>query len=264
MFSKLDHARDVQVLTPFRRGPASTSQLNAFLQARLNPPLPGKLETKGAFDVVLREGDRVLQQRNDYTKEVFNGDLGTIVAVGGNGSVRVVFGNQSSSVDEKDGDGEKLGKSSSSKTEKTNTIDPIQRALDSLAHGAREVQYKKSELRDLIPAWALTVHKAQGSEYRAVVLCLAAHHRPLLRRELVYTAVSRAKEALIVLAPPVALSTAVNCVGNDRRVTTLARRLKPLAPEAPSCPATAAVAAAKDLLELKRKAEEENVTLEEK
>ena len=264
VFSKLDPARDVQVLTPFRRGPASTSQLNAFLQARLNPPLPGKLETKGAFDVVLREGDRVLQQRNDYTKEVFNGDLGTIVAVGGNGSVRVVFGNQSSSVDEKDGDGEKLGKSSSSKTEKTNTIDPIQRALDSLAHGAREVQYKKSELRDLIPAWALTVHKAQGSEYRAVVLCLAAHHRPLLRRELVYTAVSRAKEALIVLAPPVALSTAVNCVGNDRRVTTLARRLKPLAPEAPSCPATAAVAAAKDLLELKRKAEEENVTLEEK
>ena len=124
---------------------------------------------------MLREGDRVLQQRNDYTKEVFNGDLGTIVAVGGNGSVRVVFGNQSSSVDEKDGDGEKLGKSSSSKTEKTNTIDPIQRALDSLAHGAREVQYKKSELRDLIPAWALTVHKAQGSEYRAVVLCLAAH-----------------------------------------------------------------------------------------
>ena len=120
--------------------------------------------------------------------------------------------------------------------------------------------YTKTELRDLIPAWALTVHKAQGSEYRAVVLCLAAHHRPLLRRELVYTAVSRAKEALVVLAPPFALQTAVGCVGNDRRVTTLARRLKPLAPVAPSCPATAAIAAAKDAAErraeLAREAEE--------
>jgi exodeoxyribonuclease V alpha subunit len=62
-----------------RRGAASTSQLNAFLQAKLNPPGHRKLETR-VGDVTLREGDRVLQQRNDYTKEVFNGDLGTVVA----------------------------------------------------------------------------------------------------------------------------------------------------------------------------------------
>ena len=98
----------------------------------------------------------------------------------------------------------------------------------------------------MIPAWALTVHKAQGSEYRAVVLCLASNHRPLLRRELVYTAVSRAKEVLVVLAPPPALETAVASVGNDRRCTMLARRLAPLAPDAPSCPAQAAIAAAAD------------------
>lgn len=95
-------------------------------------------------------------------------------------------------------------------------------------------------------AWALTVHKAQGSEYRAVVLTLANAHRPLLRRELVYTAVSRAKEVLVVLAPRQALETAVNSVGTNRRNTTLARRLAPLAPSAPSCPATAAIAAAAD------------------
>ena len=96
----LDPARDVQVLTPFRRGPASTSQLNAFLQARLNPPAHGKRETR-AGDVTLREGDRVLQQRNDYTKEVFNGDLGTVVGVDGDGGgVRVVFGAAAAGADE--------------------------------------------------------------------------------------------------------------------------------------------------------------------
>ena len=125
--------------------------------------------------------------------------------------------------------------------------DPIARALASLdGGGGREVSYSRAECRDLLPAWALTVHKAQGSEYRAVVLTLANAHRPLLRRELVYTAVSRAKEVLVVLAPRLALETAVNSVGTNRRNTTLARRLAPLAPSAPSCPATAAIAAAAD------------------
>jgi exodeoxyribonuclease V alpha subunit len=130
-------------------------------------------------------------------------------------------------------------------------LDTIERALASLKHGGREVSYTRTDLRDLIPAWALTVHKAQGSEYRAVVLTLANAHRPLLRRELVYTAVSRAKEVLVVLAPRQALETAVNAVGTNSRNTTLARRLAPLAPNAPSCPATAAIAAAADEVERK-------------
>jgi len=173
---------DLQVLTPFRRGAASTSQLNAFLQAKLNPPGHGKLETR-VGDVTLREGDRVLQQRNDYTKEVFNGDLGTVAAVDGDGGVRVLFtsGPATAAKDAKEGEGEEA-------------------ADEKLS---REIRYSRYDLRDLIPAWALTVHKAQGSEYRAVVLCLASSHRPLLRRELVYTAVSRAKEVLIILAPKV-------------------------------------------------------------
>ena len=136
-------------------------------------------------------------------------------------------------------------------------MDPIARALKSLdGGGGREVSYSRAECRDLLPAWALTVHKAQGSEYRAVVLCLANAHRPLLRRELVYTAASRAKEALIVISPPSAMRVAVETVGNDRRCTTLARRLAPLAPEAPSCPATAAVAAAADAAARKKETEE--------
>ena len=281
--ANLDPARDVQVLTPFRRGPASTSQLNAFLQARLNPPARGRLETR-VGDVTLREGDRVLQQRNDYTKEVFNGDLGTVVAVDGDGSVRVVFGAAATgaaddfSDDFSDDDEASQKKSSSKKTSALEqkraaadersartargvpppvSSDPIARALASLdGGGGREVSYSRAECRDLLPAWALTVHKAQGSEYRAVVLCLANAHRPLLRRELVYTAASRAKEALIVISPPSAMRVAVETVGNDRRCTTLARRLAPLAPEAPSCPATAAVAAAADAAARKKETEE--------
>ena len=108
----------------------------------------------------------------------------------------------------------------------------------------------------MLPAWALTVHKAQGSEYRAVVLCLANAHRPLLRRELVYTAASRAKEALIVIAPPSAMRVAVETVGNDRRCTTPRGGWRRFAPEAPSCPATAAVAAAADAAARKREAED--------
>ena len=250
----LDPARDVQVLTPFRRGPASTSQLNAFLQARLNPPARGKAETR-VGDVTLREGDRVLQQRNDYTKEVFNGDLGTVTAVDGDGSVRVVFGAAASEAGGAAGDS--AGGAASAGDEDAASVSPVARAVASLESGVgREVSYSRAESRDLLPAWALTVHKAQGSEYRAVVLCLANAHRPLLRRELVYTAASRAKEALIVLAPPSAMRVAVETVGNDRRCTTLARRLAPLAPEAPACPATAAVAAAADAAARKREAED--------
>jgi exodeoxyribonuclease V alpha subunit len=270
----LDPARDVQVLTPFRRGPASTSQLNAFLQARLNPPARGRLETR-VGDVTLREGDRVLQQRNDYTKEVFNGDLGTVVAVDGDGSVRVVFGAAATGAADDDETENDAAEVSSTTSEKKpllasgksgetaefgptrSSLDPIARALKSLdGGGGREVSYSRAECRDLLPAWALTVHKAQGSEYRAVVLCLANAHRPLLRRELVYTAASRAKEALIVISPPSAMRVAVETVGNDRRCTTLARRLAPLAPEAPSCPATAAVAAAADAAARKKETEE--------
>ena len=206
----LNPTTDLQVLTPFRRGVASTSQLNVFLQERLNPPSDGRLETK-AGEITFREGDRVLQQRNDYVKEVFNGDLGTVEAVNGDGSVRVVFGGAAAAA----------------------ALVP-----------AREVTYSRSELRDLLPAWALTVHKAQGSEYKAVVLCLAENHRPLLRRELVYTAASRAKEVLVILSPERALRTAVQTVGNNSRNTSLARRLSPHGRRAPSCPSEAAIAAA--------------------
>ena len=146
----LDPAIDLQVLTPFRRGPASTSQLNAFLQLRLNPPGNGRLEAK-VGDVTLREGDRVLQQRNDYTKEVFNGDLGTVVAVDGDGGVRVVFGVGAGAANNAAAGGN--GSDDGSGDGSGDGCDTIARALESLSSGGREVAYSRAELRDLIPAW---------------------------------------------------------------------------------------------------------------
>ena len=181
-------SNDLQVLSPMRRGVASTGSLNNWLQKSLNPHCETKAEvTVGSFygDITFREGDRVLQQRNDYDKEVFNGDLGIIRRI-----------------DAKDG---------------TATV--------SFGADFKEVSYTKSELRDLIPAYAMTIHKAQGSEYKAVVLVLTNAHKPLLRRELLYTGVTRAKELLVIIAPRSALSSAIDAHGVDRRCTGLVDRL---------------------------------------
>jgi exodeoxyribonuclease V alpha subunit len=181
-------SNDLQVLSPMRRGVASTGSLNNWLQKSLNPHCESKAEvTVGSFygDITFREGDRVLQQRNDYDKEVFNGDLGIIRRI-----------------EDKDG---------------TATV--------SFGADFKEVSYTKSELRDLIPAYAMTIHKAQGSEYKAVVLVLTNAHKPLLRRELLYTGVTRAKELLVIIAPRSALSSAIDAHGVDRRCTGLVDRL---------------------------------------
>ena len=188
-------SNDLQVLSPMRRGIASTGSLNNWLQESLNPGDKSKKEvTVGSFfgDITFREGDRVLQQRNDYDKEVFNGDLGIIRRI-----------------DESDGT-----------------------AIVSFGAESRDVSYTKSELRDLIPAYAMTIHKAQGSEYRAVVLVMTNAHKPLLRRELLYTGVTRAKELLVIVAPRSALSVAIENAGKDRRCTGLVDRLAAGAPPA--------------------------------
>ena len=127
----------------------------------------------------------MLQQRNDYDKEVFNGDLGVIQRIDAKAGTAIV----------------------------------------SFGADFKEVSYTKGELRDLIPAYAMTIHKAQGSEYRAVVLVMTNAHKPLLRRELLYTGVTRAKELLVIVAPRTALAAAIDTAGKDRRCTGLVDRL---------------------------------------
>jgi exodeoxyribonuclease V alpha subunit len=126
-----------------------------------------------------------MQIRNDYEKEVFNGDIGRIVEV-----------------------------------------DPEELKLEVLYPGRGRVSYDSEDLGELVPAYAITVHKSQGSKYPCVVILLLKQHYMLLQRNLLYTAVTRAKERVVLVGSRQAVAMAV---GNDRpiqRYTHLARRLK--------------------------------------
>jgi exodeoxyribonuclease V alpha subunit len=184
----------LQVLSPMRKGNNSAATLNAFLREKLNAAEgsdSGEFsstddESDFLFDdadiLKLRTGDRVLQKRNDYTKEVFNGDLGVVTSIDSN--------------------------------------------VTTVTFNTKSIQYTKSEvLANLLPAWAMTVHKSQGCEYSAVVLCLSSAHGLMLRRNLLYTGVSRAKDLLVILAPRRAMERAVQDAQSAERNTGLEKKL---------------------------------------
>jgi exodeoxyribonuclease V alpha subunit len=133
-------------------------------------------------DRLWRLGERVIQTRNDYEKEVFNGDMGRIVSAGPEG-LRVAFPEQ-------------------------------------------EVHYALDELNDLQPAFAVTVHRSQGSEYPAVVMPLSTQHFLLLQRNLLYTGVTRARKLLVFVGSQRALHLAVERAEQAQRLTGLGARLK--------------------------------------
>jgi exodeoxyribonuclease V alpha subunit len=178
----LDPMADVQVLVPMHRGVIGAQNINAAIQARLNPhgaPLaPGGRAGRG-----LRVGDKVLQLRNDYDRDVWNGDLGRVA-----------------SVDREAG-------------QVTVTIDD------------RQVAYEPEHLDDLSLAYATTVHKSQGSEYPAVVLPLLTQHYMMLRRNLLYTAVTRARRLCVIVGSRRALRMALRTDDRDQRHSALAERL---------------------------------------
>jgi exodeoxyribonuclease V alpha subunit len=167
----LDPVKDVQVLTPMNRGPVGTIALNQALQEALNPS-PGGL-TRG--QITFRVGDKVMQLRNDYDKNVYNGDVGIVVEIAPKAS----------------DDGAAL----------------VVRYDD--VDGTRDVAYDGRSLDELALAYAATVHKSQGSEYPAVVLPLLTSHFMMLSKNLVYTAVTRGKKLVVLVADPRALKTAV-------------------------------------------------------
>ncbi len=180
----LNPMTDIQVLSPMYRGPVGVNSLNEELQARLNPDAPASLEWGGK---VFRVGDKVMQQRNDYDKGVFNGDVGWIRSIQNeNSTLKVEF---------------------------------LEEA------GPLLVSYEFHELDELTLAYAVTVHKSQGSEYPAIVVPLVREHYMLLQRNLLYTAITRAKRLCVLIGQPRALEVAVR---NDRvaqRNTGLAERL---------------------------------------
>jgi exodeoxyribonuclease V alpha subunit len=180
----LDPKRDVQVLVPMVRGVVGARGLNGTLQAKLNPQ--GASVRRG--DIVYRLGDRVMQTRNDYEREVWNGDVGFV-----------------DWVRENDEEGP---------------------ALHVKLEDGRIVEYDHDDLDELVLAYACTVHKAQGSEYPAVVIGLVNQHYMLLARKLLYTAVTRAKGLVVIVGSKWALREAVRDARGEERRTTLARRMR--------------------------------------
>jgi exodeoxyribonuclease V alpha subunit len=179
-----DPKREIQVLVPMIRGVVGTRALNVELQARLNPTGPS-FQRSGTL---YRIGDRVMQTRNDYDRDVFNGDVGSVAAVRG-----------------EDGEGP---------------------SVEVRLEDGRMVAYEDEDLDDLVLAYACTVHKAQGSEYPAVVIGLVNQHYLLLARKLLYTAVTRGKQLVVIVASPWALREAVRDARGEERRTTLARLLR--------------------------------------
>jgi exodeoxyribonuclease V alpha subunit len=175
-----DPIDEIQVICPMHKGVAGAENLNALLQQRLNPSGP-YLRRGGT---VYRLGDKVMQIRNNYDKDVFNGDIGRIFSVDDeNNELSVLF------------DG-------------------------------RPVLFDASELEELVPAYAISVHKSQGNEYPAVVLPLLTQHYLLLQRNLLYTAITRGKKLVVVLGTKKALAIAVRNDKTQHRFTLLRRRLQ--------------------------------------
>jgi exodeoxyribonuclease V alpha subunit len=185
---------EIQVLSPTRKGDCGTLALNRQLQAALNPPSPEKKE-RPLGSVIFREGDRLIQTRNNYDilwqrpdgsegTGIFNGDIGILKEI--------------------------------NREEQTLTVD----------FDGRLARYETEMLEDLEHAWALTVHKAQGCEYRAVILALSDTSRRLLTRMVLYTAVTRARDLLILVGNDDTAFRMIDNVAPTRRYNALRVRIR--------------------------------------
>ena len=171
---------EIQVLTPMQRGDVGAANLNAELQAQINPGEVG-LKRGGTLYKV---NDKVMQIRNNYDKEVFNGDIGVVA-----------------------------------------NVDTEERTLTVIFDG-RTVSYEIDELDELVLAYAVTVHKSQGSEYPVVVMPIFTTHYVMLQRNLIYTGVTRAKKGLVLVGERKAVGIAVRNMKVNKRNTMLDVRLK--------------------------------------
>lgn len=174
-----DVLKDVQILSPMHRFLCGVENLNLMLQEQLNPK-KNQDELKYSSQT-FRVGDKVMHIRNNYQKNVFNGDIGFI----------------------QDVNNEKL------------TVDYFDHI----------VTYKKNELNELTLAYASSVHKSQGSEYKVVIIPLSTSHYIMLQRNLLYTAITRAKQKVIIIGSKKALMTAIQSNRTQKRYTLLAERL---------------------------------------
>lgn len=179
-----DPVEDVQVMAPMHKGVAGVANLNLQLQAALNGRAQGLKTPSGEF----RPGDKVIQLRNNYDKNLFNGDIGTVVSA-----------NVQSGEIEADFDGERHA-------------------------------FTRGETGDLALAYAISIHKSQGSEYPVVVIPLLKAHFMMLQRNLLYTAITRGRRKVFIVGEPAAYSMAVRNSESKQRITHLREKLSAQAP----------------------------------
>lgn len=176
----MDPLRDVQILTPMRRNALGTENLNVEIQKALNPTGPALVRGGTIF----RVGDRVMQLRNNYDKDVYNGDVGFVKGVDADARSLVV------------------------------------------AFDGRPVQYDAGDLDELVLAYAMTVHKSQGSEYPAVIVIIHTQHYVMLQRNLLYTAITRGRRLVLLMGVPYAVDQAIKTNTVRERRTGLVERLR--------------------------------------
>lgn len=177
-------ARDeIQVLCPMHRGAAGVANLNEQLQAALNPARSDKAERRAGGNL-FRVGDRVMQIRNNYDKDVFNGDIGVITRI------------------------------------------DLENQIMEVLTDDRKVPYEFMEVDELTLAYAISVHKSQGSEYPAVVIPLLTQHYMMLQRNLLYTAITRAQKLAVIVGSRRAIGIAVKNAQIAERHTGLQERLR--------------------------------------
>ncbi|MEW6259660.1 MAG: ATP-dependent RecD-like DNA helicase [Thermodesulfobacteriota bacterium] len=175
-----DPIEDIQVLSPMNKGGCGVSNLNLKLQERLNPT--GVSLTRGGR--VFRRGDKVMQIRNNYDKEVFNGDIGRIEAV------------------------------------------DLEDQQVIVCFDGREVPYDVSDVDELVLAYAISIHKSQGSEYPAVIVPILTQHYVMLQRNLIYTAVTRGKKLVVLVGSRKAIAIGIKNDRVQKRYSFLSERLQ--------------------------------------
>jgi exodeoxyribonuclease V alpha subunit len=176
----LDPARDIQVLSPMRRGEVGIEALNHELQLALNPPRGlGYVRGGRSFHV----GDKIMQLKNDYTRDVYNGDIGFVV-----------------------------------------DVNPEDRKLTARID-ERDVEYDDEALENLTLAYAVSIHKSQGSEYPVVIVPLLKAHFMMLQRNLLYTAITRGRKKVFIVGEPAAYAMAVRNSESKQRITHLQQKL---------------------------------------
>lgn len=186
-YLQCDPLEDIQVLTPMRRTITGVENLNLKLQAALNPPEADKSELQFGANI-FRVGDKVMQIKNDYQKMVFNGDIGRV-----------------------------------------REVDPEDRALIVAyqdVDGERTIEYETEELDQLTLSYAISVHKSQGNEYPVIIMPVTTQHFLMLQRNLLYTAVTRAKKMVVIIGTKKAIAIAVKNNRIEERHSLLEQRIR--------------------------------------